>query len=61
MKLYLVGIKSYQLHLGIDWTAFSDPRLDRTLHRIKQDHNISKNNTLCSVRSVHLTHLTPER
>jgi len=38
MKLYLSGIKSYQLDLGIDCTAFSDPRLERTLHCIKRDH-----------------------
>jgi len=38
MKLYLSGIKSYQLDIGIDCTAFSDPRLERTLHRIKRDH-----------------------
>jgi len=38
MKLYLSGIKSYQLDLGIDCTAFSDPRLERTLQGIKRDH-----------------------
>jgi len=39
MKLYLVGIKSYQLNLGIDCTAFSDPPLEKTLCGIKCDHN----------------------
>jgi len=39
MKLYLVGIKSYQLDLGIDYTAFSDPQLERTLQGIEPDHN----------------------
>ena len=39
MKLYLCGIKSYQLDLGIECTAFSDPRLERTLQGIKRDHN----------------------
>ena len=39
MKLYLCGIKSYQLDLGIECTVFSDPRLERTLQGIKRDHN----------------------
>ena len=39
MKLYLTGIKSYQLDLGISCTAFSDPRLARTIPGIKRDHN----------------------
>lgn len=39
MKLYLSGIKSYQLDLGIESSAFSDPRLERTLQGIKRDHN----------------------
>ena len=39
MKLYLCGIKSYQLDLGIEGTPFADPRLERTLQRIKRDHH----------------------
>ena len=39
LKLYLTGIQSYQLDLGIDRTAFSDPRLERTIQGIKRDHN----------------------
>jgi len=39
MKVYLVGIKSYPLDLGIDCTPFSDPRLERTSQGIKRDHN----------------------
>ena len=39
MKLYLAGIKSYQLYLGIECQAFSDPRLERTIQGIKRDHN----------------------
>lgn len=39
MKLYLCGIKSYQLDLGIECLAFTDPRLERTLQGIKRDHN----------------------
>ena len=39
MKLYLCGIKSYQLDLRIECTAFTDPRLERTLQGIKHDHN----------------------
>jgi len=39
MKLYLAGIKSYQLDLEIECKAFSDPRLERTIQGIKRDHN----------------------
>jgi len=39
IKLYLTGIKSYQLDLGIDCTTFGDPRLERTIQGIKRDHN----------------------
>jgi len=39
MKLYLVGIKYYQLDLGIDCTAFPDPQLERTLQGIQRDPN----------------------
>jgi len=38
LKLYLTGIKLYQLDLEIDCTAFSDARLDRTIQGIKRDH-----------------------
>ena len=38
MKLYLCGLKSYQLDLGIECTAFANPRLERTLQGIKRDH-----------------------
>ena len=37
LKLYLGGIKSYQLDLGIDCSAFGDPRLERTIQGIKRD------------------------
>ena len=39
MKLYLCGLKSYQLDLGIEFSAFTDPRLERTLQGIKHHHN----------------------
>jgi len=39
MKLYLCGLKSYQVDLGIDSMAFADPRLERTPQGIKRDHN----------------------
>ena len=39
MKLYLAGLKSYQLDLGIECTAFSDPRLERTIQGIKREHH----------------------
>ena len=38
MKLYLAGIRSYQLDLGIECSAFADPRLERTIQGIKRDH-----------------------
>lgn len=42
MKLYLSGLKSYHLDLGIEYMAFSDPRLERTIQGIKRDHNESE-------------------
>jgi len=39
LKLYLSGLKSYHLDLGIEYTAFSDPRLERTIQGMKRDHN----------------------
>jgi len=39
IKLYLCGLKSYQLDLGIECMAFIDPRLERTLSGIKQNHS----------------------
>jgi len=39
LKQYVTGIKSYQLDLGINTTAFSDARLERTIQGIKRDHN----------------------
>ena len=39
MKLYLAGIRSYQLDLGTECRAFSDPRLERTIQGIKREHN----------------------
>ena len=57
MKLYLVGIKSYQLDLGIDCTAFSDPRLERTLQGIKRDHNEPARRTRTPLTRPHLLSL----
>ena len=39
MKLYLCGMESYQLDLGIEWTAFTELCLERTLQGIKRNHN----------------------
>jgi len=39
IKLYLSGLKSYQLDLGIECLAFTDPRVERTIQGIKRDHN----------------------
>jgi len=38
MKLYLAGIESYQLDLGIECAAFAEPGLERTIQGIKRDH-----------------------
>jgi len=57
MKLYLVSIKSYQLDLGIEWTAFSDPRLERTLQGIKRDHNEPARRTRTPLTRPHLLSL----
>jgi len=37
MKVYLAGINSYQLDLGIESKAFSDPDLERTIQGNKHD------------------------
>jgi len=39
MKLYLLGLKSYQLDPGIECVAFTDPGIERTIQGIKRDHN----------------------
>ena len=39
MKLYLSGLKSYQLDLGIEYVAFTDPRIESSIQGIKRDHN----------------------
>ena len=39
MKQYLAGLKSYQLDLGIECTAFTDPRLERTVQGIKREYS----------------------
>jgi len=44
MKRYLCGIKSYQLDFRLECTAFTDPGLERTLQRIKRDHNQPERN-----------------
>ena len=57
MKLYLTGIKSYQLDLGIDCTAFTDPRLERTLQGIKRDHSEPARRTRTLLTRPHLLHM----
>ena len=42
MKSFLTGIQSYQLDLGIEYAAFTDPRLERTIQGIKRDHRESE-------------------
>lgn len=39
MKVYLCGLKSYQLDLSIECNAFRDARVEQTLQGIKVDHN----------------------
>ena len=50
MKLYLAGLKSYQLDLGIECTVFSDPRLERTIQGIKRQHNEPERRVLLRTR-----------
>lgn len=50
MKLYLSGLKSYHLDLGIEYIVFSDARLERTIQGIKRDHNEPE------TKSLHTTH-----
>ena len=38
MNLYLAGINSYKLDLGIECAAFADPPLERTILGINRDH-----------------------
>ena len=57
MKLYLCGIKSYQLDLGIESTVFSDPRLERTLQGIKRDHNEPERRDRTPLTRPHLLRL----
>ena len=54
MKLYLSGLKSYQLDLGIECTAFSDLRLERTIQGIKRDHNQPERATRAPLTRPHL-------
>ena len=51
MKLYLAGIKSFELDLGIECSAFSDPRLERTIQGIKRDHNEPRTRVRTSLTS----------
>jgi len=37
-KLFLAGIKPYQIDLRIKCAAFAEPRLERTIQGIKRDH-----------------------
>ena len=57
MKLYLTGIKSYQLDLGIECTAFTDPPLERTLQGIKRDHSKPALRTTTPLTRPHPRHM----
>ena len=52
-----MGIKSYQLDLGIDCTAFTDPWLERTLQGIKRDHSEPARCTRTPLTRSHLLHM----
>ena len=39
MKQYLAGLQSYQLDMGSECTAFTDPRLESTVQGIKREHS----------------------
>ena len=57
MKLYLTSIKSYQLDLGIDFTAFMDLWLEHTLQEIKRDHSEQARRTRIPLTRPHLLHI----
>ena len=57
MKLYLAGIKSYQLDLRIECIEFSDPRLERTIQGIKRDHQEPKRRRRIPLTRPHLVQL----
>jgi len=57
LKLHLTGISSSQLDLGIDCAAFSDARLERTIHLIKRDHNEPAHRTRSPLNPPHLPRL----
>ena len=54
MKLYLVGIKFYQLDLETDCTVFSDLQLERTLQGIKHDYCESARHTRTPLKRLQL-------
>lgn len=54
LKLYLSGIKSYQLDLGIDCKDFADARLERTIQGMKRDHNEPERRTQTPLTRPHL-------
>lgn len=57
LKLYLTGIKWYQHDLGINCTAFLDPRLERTIQGIKRDHNEPSHRERTPLTQPHLLRL----
>ena len=57
LKLYLSGIKSYQLDLGIDCRAFLDPHVERTIQGIKRDYHESDRRTRTPLTSPYLLKL----
>ena len=52
-----MGIKAYQLNLGIDCTAYTDPRLERTLQGIKRDYSEPARRTRTPLTRPHLLHM----
>jgi len=57
MKLYLSGLKSYQLDLGIECVAFTDPRIERAIQDIKRDHNEPERRIRTPLTRPYLLHI----
>jgi len=57
MKLFLSGLKSYQLDLGMDCLAFTDSRIERTIQVINQNHNQPERRIRTPLTRPYLLHI----
>ena len=57
MKLYLSGLKLYQLDPGIECLAFTDPTIERTIQGIKRDHNEPQHRIRTPLTRPYLLHI----